>query len=143
RSRDDRTRPPPLRGDERHGLDQGGPDRARQLIPKSASMRIVRKSKGSGNADVTQTVQQMTQKMLGKQLYVVHTTPVAPREQIMALLPANLEHQIKLEKAGIMFGAGPVVSEDGSAAGGLIVIRAASFEAAKKIADSDPLHKAG
>ncbi|TMJ42614.1 MAG: hypothetical protein E6G90_18865 [Alphaproteobacteria bacterium] len=106
-------------------------------------MRIVRKSKGSGNADVTQTVQQMTQKMLGKQLYVVHTTPVAPREQIMALLPANLEHQIKLEKAGIMFGARPVVSEDGSAAGGLIVIRAASFEAAKKIADSDPLHKAG
>ncbi len=93
--------------------------------------------------EVTETVQRMTQKMLGKQLYVVHTTPVAPREQIMALLPAHLEHQVKLEKAGIMFGAGPMVNEDGSAAGGLIVIRAELFEAAKKIADSDPLHEAG
>jgi uncharacterized protein len=47
------------------------------------------------------------------------------------------------KKAGILFAAGPVANENGSPAGGLIVIRAESFEAARAIADSDPLHKAG
>jgi uncharacterized protein len=86
-------------------------------------------------------VRQMTEKMLGKTLYVVHTVPAAPAEQIAALLPAHLEHQIRLEKAGIMFGAGPMANEDGSPGGGLIVIRADSFEAARAIVDEDPLHK--
>ncbi|GEM_PF-5240641 len=93
--------------------------------------------------DPTERAQQMTRRMLGKQLFVIHTTPVAPREQIVPLLPDHLEHQIRLEKSGIMFGAGPMVNEDGSPAGGLIVIRAESFAAAKVIADSDPLHKPG
>jgi uncharacterized protein YciI len=94
-------------------------------------------------ADSAEQAQQMTRKMLGKQLYVIHTVPVAPREQIVELLPQHLEHQVRLEKAGIMFGAGPVANEDGSPAGGLIVIRAESFAAARAIADSDPFHKAG
>jgi uncharacterized protein YciI len=98
---------------------------------------------GMKMADVIEPVQQMTRKMLGKQFYVIHTTPIAPRDQIMAMLPAHLEHQVRLEKAGIMFGAGPMIEEDGSPAGGLIVIRADSFMAARKIADSDPLHEAG
>ena len=53
-------------------------------------------------------VRRMTARMLGKTLYVVHTVPAAPREQVAGLLPAHLEHQIRLEKAGIMFGAGPL-----------------------------------
>ncbi len=90
-----------------------------------------------------ESAQQMTAKMLGKQLYVIHTLPAAPRERIAELLPKHLEHQVKLEKSGIMFAAGPMANEDGSTAGGLIVIRAASFDAARQIADADPLHKAG
>lgn len=93
--------------------------------------------------EVGERAQQMTHRMLGKQLYVVHTTPAAPRDRIVELLPAHLEHQVRLEKAGTMFAAGPMVDEDGSPAGGLIVIRAESFAAARAIADSDPLHKAG
>jgi hypothetical protein len=93
--------------------------------------------------EASERVQQMTRGMLGKQLYVIHTTPAAPREKIMELLPAHLEHQVRLEKSGTMFAAGPMVEEDGSPAGGLIVIRAESFAAARAIADSDPLHKAG
>jgi uncharacterized protein YciI len=93
--------------------------------------------------DAMTRAQQMTEKMLGKHLYVIHTTPVAPRDQILPLLPDHLEHQVRLEKSGIMFAAGPVTNEDGSVAGGLIVIRADSFEAARKIADSDPLHRTG
>lgn len=88
-------------------------------------------------------VRQMTAKMLGKTLYVVHTVPAASAEQIAALLPAHLEHQVRLEKAGIMFGAGPMANEDGSPGGGLIIIRADSFEAARAIVDEDPLHKSG
>ena len=42
-----------------------------------------------------------------------------------------------------MFAAGPLSKEDGTRIGGMFVIRAESFEAARAIADSDPLHKAG
>ena len=42
------------------------------------------------NQDPTDTVRRMTERMLVKQLYVVVTSPVAPREQIMAMLPAHL-----------------------------------------------------
>jgi uncharacterized protein YciI len=93
--------------------------------------------------DAIERARQMTGKMLGKQLYVIHTTPVAPREQIVPRLPEHLEHQVRLEKSGVMFAAGPMTNEDGSADGGLIVIRAESFDSARRIADSDPLHKAG
>lgn len=94
------------------------------------------------STDPRETVRRMTAKMLGKTLYVVHTVPAAPAEAA-AMLPAHLEHQVRLEQAGIMFGAGPMTNEDGSPAGGLIVIRADSFEHARAIVDEDPMHKAG
>jgi uncharacterized protein YciI len=93
--------------------------------------------------EAAERVKQLTEKMLGRQLYVVHTVPNAPREALDRLLPEHLEHQIRLEKAGIMFAAGPMQNEDGAPAGGLIVIRAKDFAAARAIADSDPFHKAG
>ena len=94
-------------------------------------------------SDTASRAQQMAAKMLGKQLYVIHTTPVAPREKITELLPQHLEHQVRLEKSGVMFAAGPLANEDATPGGGLIVIRADSFAAARAIADTDPLHKAG
>ena len=84
-----------------------------------------------------------TKKFLGRQLYVIHTTPIAPREAIAGLLPEHLDHQVRLEKAGIMFAAGPLANSDGTPAGGLIVIRAKDFAEAKAIADSDPFHRNG
>lgn len=94
-----------------------------------------------GNSDEKHNA--LTHRFLGKEFFVIVTTPVAPREELDKLLPEHLAHQIRLEKAGIMFAAGPLVKEDGTRAGGLIVIRAESFEAAKAIADSDPYHKGG
>jgi uncharacterized protein len=85
----------------------------------------------------------LTAGFLGKELYVIVTKPVAPREELDKLLPEHLAHQVRLEKAGIMFAAGPMSTEDGARIGGMIVIRAESFAAAKAIADSDPFHKAG
>ena len=40
------------------------------------------------------------------------------------MLPEHLAHQIKLEKQGIMFGAGPLATEDGARVGGMVIIRA-------------------
>lgn len=81
---------------------------------------------------------------LGKTLYVILTAPapgVGP-DQLGPVLPAHLEHQVRLESDGILFAAGPVQTEDG-ARRGLIIIRAGSFAEAKTIADSDPFHAQG
>jgi uncharacterized protein YciI len=94
-------------------------------------------------ADNTERLNQITKNFLGQQLYIVHTTPNAPREELDRLLPDHLEHQIRLEKSGTMFAAGPMTNPDGTPAGGLIVIRAEDFAEAKAIADADPFHKSG
>jgi len=94
-------------------------------------------------ADSEQQHRDLTRNFLGKNFYVIVTTPVAPREELDKMLAEHLQHQIRLEKDGIMFGAGPLTAEDGKRVGGLIVIRADSFAAARAIADSDPYHKAG
>jgi uncharacterized protein YciI len=94
-------------------------------------------------ADAATQHHNLTRNFLGRNLYVIVTTPVAPREELDKILPEHLKHQIRLEKDGIMFAAGPLTGEDGNRVGGLIVIRADSFAAARAIADSDPYHKRG
>ena len=94
-------------------------------------------------AAVTERVKQLSEKFLRKELYVIIGTLSAPHSEQMRLLPDHLEYQIKLEKAGVIFAAGPMFNADGSEAPGLVIIRAASFEAAKAIADGDPWVKAG
>lgn len=85
-----------------------------------------------------------TAKMLQKDLYVIFTRPVAPKEEIMKLLPAHLERQVELEKQGILFAAGPMEPQDSEKPRtGMIIIRAASFEEAHEIAMADPFHAAG
>lgn len=83
-------------------------------------------------------------KMLGKKLWVVITTAVAPPEQLSQHLEAHLQHQIRLEKSGIMFGAGPLSNADGTPSGtGMIIIRAETADDARRIADQDPFHSTG
>ncbi|MEC8531442.1 MAG: YciI family protein [Pseudomonadota bacterium] len=85
-----------------------------------------------------------TNEMLRKDLYVIFTRPVAPREKIMELLPKHLERQVELEKQGILFAAGPMEpQENDKPRTGMIIIRADSFEDANAIAMEDPLHAAG
>ena len=85
----------------------------------------------------------LTKNFLGKDYYVIVTTPVVSREELDKMLPEHLAHQIKLEKQGIMFGAGPLATEDGARISGMVIIRASSFAEARAIADSDPYHKHG
>lgn len=87
---------------------------------------------------------EMHAKMLKMRLWVIITTAVAPREELDKVLEAHLLHQIRLEKAGIMFGAGPLSNADGSPTGtGMIIIRAESEAEARRIADQDPFHAGG
>ena len=84
------------------------------------------------------------EKMLRKRLWVVITKAVASGEELSKVLPAHLAHQIRLEKEGIMFGAGPLSNADGSPTGtGMIIIRAETESAARRIADQDPFHSSG
>lgn len=83
-------------------------------------------------------------KMLRKRFWVVITKAVAPKEELDKVLEAHLYHQIRLEKEGILFGAGPLSNPDGSPTGtGMIIIRAESESEAREIADQDPFHAKG
>jgi uncharacterized protein YciI len=78
---------------------------------------------------------------LNKSLYVITTVPCAPREEMLKHMSAHIDRQVELERAGIMFGAGPLFEEGGEApVAGMIIVRANSFEEAAKIADGDPMH---
>ena len=94
-------------------------------------------------ADSPSSVHPLTARFLGKEVSVVVTRPVRSPE-IEKRLADHLEHQIALEKKGIMFAAGPLYSR-GSAVpeAGMFVLRASSFEEADAIAREDPLHQAG
>ena len=53
----------------------------------------------------------LSKSFLGKNFYVVVTTPTAAREKLEPLIPAHLANQVRLEKEGIMFAAGPLSKE--------------------------------
>jgi uncharacterized protein YciI len=90
------------------------------------------------------SIDDLRKKMLGKKLWVIMTKRVVPLEEVQKHTKAHLLHQIKLEKDGIMYGAGPAVVPGASEASfGLIVIRAKDEAEARRIADSDPMHKEG
>ena len=83
-------------------------------------------------------------RMLNLPLWVVTTRP-ARGPGLAAVLPAHLEYQVTLERAGKLFGAGPIF-EDGDDApptAGMIILRAGSGPEARALADGDPFHRAG
>ena len=89
------------------------------------------------------TPDQLTSKMLRKEFYVVTTRP-ARSPEIQKLLPEHLEYQVRLEREGKLFGAGPYFEEgDDIPSGGMIILRAQSFAEARALADADPFHAGG
>ena len=90
------------------------------------------------------SIEDLQARMLKKKLWVVMTKAVAPLEEVRRHLKAHLEHQIMLEKSGIMYGAGPATRPGDTAASfGLIIIRAKDEAEARRIADADPMHASG
>ena len=82
---------------------------------------------------------------LALELFVVQSMPAAPPETIKATLPDHLAYQRSLEEAGSLVFAGPLSDETGREmqAMGMIVYRAESFEAARVLAEGDPMHARG
>ncbi len=78
-------------------------------------------------------------------LYVILTEPVNGLEAVQAASDDHLAHQVALEREGVLFAAGPLLTEDGvSCLGeGMIIVRAGSLAEARAIADRDPMHLTG
>jgi uncharacterized protein YciI len=80
---------------------------------------------------------------LALELYVLIIEPLRGPE-IAKGLYEHIQRQIGLEKDGIMFGAGPLLDEgDVEPNRGMVIIRASSFEEARKIADAEPYFRDG
>ena len=84
-------------------------------------------------------IRELTKAMLRKKLYVVLSKGGAAVEELAKHLPQHLEYMIDLEKKGVLFASGPLAEADGKTRGdGLTILRAASAEAARRIAEADP-----
>jgi len=83
--------------------------------------------------------------LLAKQLYVIQTRPADGLQAVLDHLEEHLAYQLELEREGIMFAAGPFADDDASRweGEGMVIIRAAAVEEARKIAAADPMHKSG
>ena len=83
--------------------------------------------------------------MLKKQIYVVFSTPTHGIGPVMENLPQHLEHQLEIERAGILVAAGPHWTDDERYwdGDGMFVIRASSIEHARELAGRDPMHQCG
>jgi len=82
---------------------------------------------------------------LAMELYMVLSTPAQSPEALQAQLPAHLAYQADQENNGSLVMAGPLSDDSGELmqGTGLIIYRAESLEAAKKIAETDPMHSSG
>jgi len=82
---------------------------------------------------------------LALELFVVQSTPAKGPEDVKASLHAHLAYQAELEAKGALALAGPMSDESGEEMGGMgmIVSRAENLEAAKTLAQGDPMHASG
>ncbi len=82
---------------------------------------------------------------LALELYVATSTPAKAPEDVKASLPDHLAYQAELESQGRLAFAGPMSDESGEEMQGMgmIIYRAESLEAAKALAENDPMHKSG
>lgn len=82
---------------------------------------------------------------LALELFVVETTPAGSPDAVKANLPAHLDYQRELETRGTLVLAGPLSDASGAemAGAGLVVYRAASMDAARALAEADPMHTSG
>ncbi len=90
-------------------------------------------------------VREASKAMLQKQLYAIFTKAENGLGPVFACIEDHLNFQVSLEKEGVLYAAGPMWTDDEASweGEGLVVVRAASREAAIAIAERDPMHKSG
>ena len=82
---------------------------------------------------------------LALELYAAMSTPAKEPQDVKASLPDHLAYQAALERSGALAFAGPMSDETGvhMQGMGLIIYRAESLDAARALADDDPMHESG
>lgn len=82
---------------------------------------------------------------LALELYVAFSTPAKAPEEVKAALGAHLAYQAQLERDGALAFAGPMSDESGDQMQGMgmMIYRAESLEAARALAEADPMHASG
>lgn len=82
---------------------------------------------------------------LAHEFFMVLSTPAGDLAKVKEMLPEHLAYQAQQEEKGVLFLAGPVSDETGEemASAGLIIYRATNFEAARALAEADPMHSSG
>ena len=81
---------------------------------------------------------------LAFEVFVVVSTPTG-QVHLPDVLPDHLAYIGSLEKSGKLMMAGPMSDDTGEEmqGQGMLVLRAASLEEAKALADGDPMHSSG
>ena len=85
------------------------------------------------------SAQELLVRMLGKKLFVVLWRANLGAE-LGPVLREHLEYMIELERRGVLFASGPL---SGNAGDGLSILRAATIEDARAIAERDPFVSKG
>ncbi|MCG6883805.1 MAG: YciI family protein [Silicimonas sp.] len=82
---------------------------------------------------------------LAFEVFVAQSTPVAAPDQVKAVLPDHLAYIQSLERDGKLMMAGPLSDETGDEmqGAGMLVLKAASLDEARALAENDPMHKSG
>jgi len=97
------------------------------------------------NAD--EQIAALTRKMLRRKFYAVLSKPSPTPEKLKAHLAAHLEYMIGLEKRGVLFASGPLADSEGPpeppTGAGLTILRAASAQEARALAEADPFVRNG
>jgi uncharacterized protein YciI len=81
---------------------------------------------------------------LRMQLYVI-TSIANSLEKVKQVLPEHRVYLKELEERDVLFGAGPLWTDDGEyfEGDGMLIYRAASIAEANAIAQADPMHQSG
>ena len=82
---------------------------------------------------------------LALELFCVVTTPTGDMDLLRSTLPDHLAWVKAQEAAGVVAFAGPLSDETGEEMEGMgmLILRADSFDAARALADQDPMHASG
>jgi uncharacterized protein len=95
-------------------------------------------------ASAKERIRKLTQRMLRKKLYVVFSKASVSPDRLTPHLPAHLEYMIGLEKEGVLFASGPLTEGGGAPRGdGMTILRTASAEETRAIAERDPFYANG
>jgi uncharacterized protein YciI len=82
---------------------------------------------------------------LAYEVFIIESSPCSTPEELQRVLPSHLAYQKEMEANGSLMLAGPVSDDTGEMmfGGGMIIYRAESMDAAKALADADPMHSEG